>query len=103
MEQEMETKERNKRVVELLTRKDEIGDELATLGEKTNALGIQRAEVEEELAELLGIQRTNGAAHPAPTRSCRLCGQTGHIIARTKTGDGRDTCPTYPNGKPQEE
>jgi len=79
MEQELETKERNKRVVELLTRKDEIGDDIAKLGEQMNALGSERANIEEELAELLGIQRTNGAV-AEKQRHCSRCGQVGHSV-----------------------
>jgi hypothetical protein len=102
MEEEVESKERNKRVVELLTRKDTLDEEIIVHRTKADELTTEREGVEDEIAELLGLHRTNGAA-PASSRTCRLCGQSGHIIARTKTSDGRDTCPTYPNGKLKEE
>ena len=62
-----------------LTRKDEIDDEIATLGEKMNALQNDRASIEEELADLLGIVRTNGAA-PTSGRKCSRCGLVGPSV-----------------------
>jgi DNA repair exonuclease SbcCD ATPase subunit len=100
-EEELDNKERNKRVMELLTRKDEITEELATLDTKMGELSDERHQVDSELQELIGIV-------PQPSlplsngRKCALCGVEGHIIARTKTADGKPTCKTYPNGKPQE-
>lgn len=101
----MNATERNKRVTEILMRKDEIDAELTTLDETIHTLNEERGNLDAELSELIGISApppANGNGHTSG-RKCRLCGQTGHIIARTKTADGRDTCPTYPNGKPLEE
>lgn len=104
MEDTVETKERNKRVVELLTRKDALDEEIGVHRTKVSELETERTDIDTELADLIDFKltnHTNGSA--AVVRKCRLCGVEGHIIGRSKTEDGRDTCVTYPNGKPKEE
>jgi hypothetical protein len=102
MENELETKDRNKRVVELLTRKDELSTEIESCHTKLAELGNEGETIEAELATLLGMKRTNGDAEPESKRKCALCGNVGHIIKRNKTPDGRPTCKNFPEGKPQE-
>ena len=77
------------------------GKRLGELIAKRETLTTELAAVTTELTELLGTPPT-APELPGIGRKCKLCGETGHIIARTKTTDGRDTCPTYPEGKPKE-
>jgi hypothetical protein len=88
-----------------LTRKDTISEEIVGYHAKSAELETERDDIETELADLIDFKLTNhtNGTEARVTRKCRLCGVEGHIIARTKTTDGRDTCPTYPDGKPKEE
>ena len=63
-------------------------------------LATERADLDSELRKIL---TEIGHSEPSKThaterrkRRCKLCGTEGHIVARKKTADGCDTCPTYP-------
>ena len=58
------------------------------------------AELTETEAELHRLITGAPAEAPKSKRHCKLCGAAGHIVARKKTADGRETCASYPNGKP---
>ena len=85
------------RLKTIIDRLDEIDAEVAKL---TN----ERSDLDAELSKILdeiGHSEPRKAKDSEPRkRRCKLCGREGHIVARKKTADGRDTCPTYPEGKP---
>jgi hypothetical protein len=79
-------------------------DRLDVIDAEMDKLAKERSDLDAELNTFL-----SEVDQPAPRarksgerrqRHCKLCGAEGHIIARKKTADGRDTCPTYPEGKP---
>ena len=92
---------RSGETVKLTVRHAEIKDELVKLDADRTALVNEIAEIEAQMAELIGLNTLapNGSTS---SRKCALCGEVGHIIARTKTADGNPTCKIYPNGKPKE-
>ncbi|MGH7112579.1 MAG: hypothetical protein ACREFK_19415 [Stellaceae bacterium] len=87
------------RVKKLIDRLDEIDAQMQVLGK-------ERSELDAEINKILGTIDIGGAPRPRRQsgerrqRHCKLCGSTEHIIARKKMPDGRQTCPTYPEGKP---
>ena len=86
------------------TRLKTIIDRLDAIEAEMEKLTKERSDLDAELRKIL-----NEIGHSKPSkaeaterrkRRCKLCGREGHIVARKKTADGRDTCPTYPEGKP---
>lgn len=89
---------------ETATRLKTIVDRLDQIDAETEKLTKERFDLDAELKKILGEigqskPRTSQAGEPRKRR-CKLCGREGHIIGHKKTADGRDTCPTYPEGKP---
>jgi DNA repair exonuclease SbcCD ATPase subunit len=89
-----ETATRLKTIVDRL---DEIDGELQKLGQERADLD---AELKRILSEIGHSEPRKSRGNEQRKRRCKLCGREGHIVARKKTADGRDTCPTYPEGKP---
>ncbi len=83
-----------------------IIDRLDEIDVQVQALGKERSELDAELSKILGTIETGGTPRrrrqsgERRQRHCKLCGSTEHIIARKKMPDGRETCPTYSEGKP---
>ena len=89
---------------ETATRLKTIVDRLDIIDAEMEKLAQERSDLDAELREILGEigqskQHTSQAGERGKRR-CKLCGREGHILGRKKTADGRDTCPTYPEGKP---
>ena len=89
---------------ETATRLKTIVDRLDTIDAEMEKLAQERSDLDAELREILGEigqskQHTSQAGERGKRR-CKLCGREGHILGRKKTADGRDTCRTYPEGKP---
>ena len=89
---------------ETATRLKTIVDRLDTIDAEMDKLAKERSDLDAELKNILGeIGQSKPRTSPAGEarkRRCKLCGKEGHIIGRKKTTDVRDTCPTYPEGKP---
>src|SRR5438105_3970320 len=86
---------------ETATRLKTIVDRLDTIDAEMEKPAQERSDLDAELRKILGeIGHSKPAQASEPRkRRCKLCGKEGHIIGRKKTADGRDTCPTYPEGK----
>src|SRR5215510_3526597 len=89
-----ETATRLKTIVDRL---DEIDAELEKLAKERSDLD---AELRKILDEIGHSEPRKAQDNDRRKRRCKLCGKEGHIIGRKKTADGRDTCTTYPEGKP---
>ena len=85
------------RLKTIINRLDEIDAELEKLAKERSDLD---AELRKILNEIGHSELRRGQDSERRKRRCKLCGREGHIVARKKTADGRDTCPTYPEGKP---
>jgi hypothetical protein len=89
---------------ETATRLKTIIDRLDSIDAEIEKLTNERSDLDAELTKILA-EISPSVARPSQAierrkRRCKLCGREGHIVARKKSGDGRDTCPTYPEGKP---
>jgi uncharacterized coiled-coil DUF342 family protein len=86
------------RIKKQIERRDQIDAEIEKLGSERN-------QIDNELQQILGDITSERQPSRQPgerrQRKCRLCGQTGHIIRRRKTQDGRPTCDMYPEGRPE--
>ena len=87
---------------ETATRLKTIVDRLDEIDGDLEKLAKERSDLDSEFRKIL-----NEIGHSEPSkaqsterrkRRCKLCGTEGHTVARKKTADGRDTCPTYPEG-----
>lgn len=90
-ESDMDKKERNERLVEIMNRKDEILIKREEALKIIESLADELQGLDDELLELTGapkfIPERNGSG-----RKCKLCGETGHISREGK-------CRNFPNGK----
>jgi hypothetical protein len=89
---------------ETATRLKTIVDRLDIIDAEMEKLVQEHSDLDAELRKILGeigqSKPHTSQAGERGKRRCKLCGREGHILGRKKTADGRDTCRTYPEGKP---
>lgn len=76
----METADRNKRVLEILTRKDQLVTERADLDEQRGKLAEEEDTLDAELRDLIGSPPPVNGERKQMT--CSVCGEKGHNKSR---------------------